>query len=210
MFWPDESTLIVADLHLAKGSGYAARGIHLPPYDTRVTLDRLAGLVRTHAPRRVICLGDSFHDDEAADRLHGDDTARLRRLTDGREWVWIAGNHDPHPPARFGGEVAAELALGHLTFRHEATRAAPPGEISGHFHPSASCHVRGRRVSDRCFVADGRRAILPAFGAYTGGLDVLDPAISELFRDGFDVWILGDRRVHRLPASRLTARERGV
>ncbi|MFL7901152.1 ligase-associated DNA damage response endonuclease PdeM [Azospirillum argentinense] len=204
LVWPAERTLVVADLHLEKGSAFAARGRMLPPYDTRATLGRLAELVERLAPERVICLGDSFHDRRAASRMEAGDVARLRDLT-GRvaDWLWVTGNHDPEPPEGFGGRILDELALGPLTFRHEAVPGAV-GELSGHLHPVAAVLVPGRRVRERCFAFDGGKLILPAFGAFTGGLNVLDPAVSGLLAARFEVHLLARGKVHRFPRSRLS------
>jgi DNA ligase-associated metallophosphoesterase len=194
---PDERTLVVADLHLEKGSAFAARGdAMLPPYDTGATLGRLERVCRHYRPRRVVCLGDSFHDLGAPGRMAAADAARLRRLVARHDWVWVAGNHDPALPAELGGTVMEELAVGPLTLRHEAAEnIIPAGEISGHFHPRASVRTRGRRISGRCFATDGRRLILPAFGAFAGGLNVLDPALTALLRPGFRVFVIGQRRL---------------
>ena len=185
---------------LEKGSGFAVRGALLPPYDTAATLHRLEVLIDAWAPRQVICVGDSFHDRHAADRLDDADAAVIARLTALCDWVWIAGNHDPVPPVAWGGRVAEDLTVGPLCFRHEAIGAAAngdriDGEISGHFHPKARVRVRGGGRSGRCFIADNRRMILPAFGAFTGGLDVLDPAIRSLFARRFAVLLIGDQQV---------------
>jgi DNA ligase-associated metallophosphoesterase len=203
LVWPAQRLLAVADLHLEKGSGFAARGQLLPPYDTAQTLARLAEAIQRHEPATVICLGDSFHDGRAAERLGRADGERLASLVRGRRWIWIAGNHDPAPPADLGGLVQAELTLGPLLFRHIAAAAASPGEVSGHFHPKAAFSWRGRRVGGRCFIGDERRLILPAFGAYAGGLDVRDPAIAGLFDGRARIHILGQRRLHSFPAGQL-------
>jgi len=202
LVWPDQETLIVADLHLEKGSAFAVNGSPLPPYDSLETLRRLATVIRRHRPRRVICLGDSFHDTDAAGRLADDDAEALRRLTAAHDWIWITGNHDPAPPAGLGGISTAEFHGGNLLFRHEAKRRAE-GEISGHYHPKASITVRNRRVGGRCFVTDGKRLILPAFGAYAGGLDVHDPAIERLLGREYTVFILGQARVYGFRRKRL-------
>jgi hypothetical protein len=207
LVWPEKETVAVADLHFEKGSAFAVNGTPLPPYDSRETLRRLQAVLKRHRPRRVICLGDSFHDREAASRLSRDEADTLRRLTAAHEWMWITGNHDPEAPADLGGITAAELRSGNLTFRHEAERKAE-GEVSGHFHPKASVSARNRTVGGRCFVTDGARLILPAFGAYAGGLNVRDPAIERLLGPEYTVFILGRARVHRfrrmraLPAAR--------
>lgn len=205
LWWPARQTLVVADLHLEKGSGLAAKGALLPPYDTAATLARLASAIDRLDPHRVICLGDSFHDGGAAARLSAGDAGTIARLTGARDWIWITGNHDPDPPAEWGGRVLDELVDGALVFRHEA-RPGSVGELSGHFHPKASVSTRARRITARCFVGDGDRLILPAFGAYTGGLDVLDPAISDLLHRGFHVHLLGRSRLYSLPRKGLARR----
>lgn len=203
LVWPARRLLVVADLHLEKGSSFAERGQLLPPYDTAATLGALAAAIERHAPRQVICLGDSFHDQGAAGRLSAPDGERLGRLAAERDWIWIAGNHDPSPPAQWGGRVESELVAGALVFRHQAEGRAAPGEVSGHYHPKATVRLRTGRTTARCFATDGRRLILPAFGAYTGGLNVLDPAIAGLFARGLRVHVLGRRAIHRFPRAGL-------
>jgi DNA ligase-associated metallophosphoesterase len=210
LIWPEESTLIVADLHLEKGSSFARyrRAQFLPPYDTRATVERLEQLIAHHDPKRVICLGDSIHDPEACGRIDSADAERIARLTCGRDWIWIAGNHDPDPPDSWGGRTLRELSIGPVSFRHQASKLPPEAgtaEVSGHFHPTASVATRAARVSGRCFASDGIRAVLPAFGAYAGGLNVLDPSIARLFGAAFDVVMLGRRRLFAFSSAHLVA-----
>lgn len=204
LWWPDKRLLALADLHLEKGSSFARSGQLLPPYDSRETLERLEGLCEAFQPQTLVCLGDSFHDREASERLGEEERARIERLTERLEWIWIAGNHDPTPPKGLGGRTYEEWQLENLIFRHEA-EAVPAGygELSGHFHPKARVRTRARAISARCFVEDGARLILPSFGAYTGGLDVKDPAISSLFKPGFSVTLLGKAKCVRFPSSAL-------
>ena len=203
LFWPDEQLIVVADLHLEKGSAFAARGVLLPPYDTAATLARLARLIERYAPRVVIALGDSFHDGGGPSRMAGTDRAALKALQRGRDWLWIAGNHDPDPPDGIGSHFADCLALGPLTFRHEPSPDACDGEIAGHLHPLARVARRGRAVSRRCFASDGRRLVMPAFGAYAGGLNVRDRAILALFGTlAFTAHMLGARRLYAIAAAR--------
>jgi len=194
LVWPEAGLLAVADLHLEKGSSYAKRGMLLPPWDTRATLDRLALLLRRWQPRIVVALGDSFHDGEGAGRLPPGELQRIAAMTTLSRFVWVMGNHDPAPQAGLGGHFVEEYAAGPLLFRHQARRGAE-GEISGHFHPKAAVPARGCAVSRPCFVADQNRAMLPAFGAYTGGLDVRDPAIARLFPRGGRAFLLGRDRL---------------
>ena len=203
LLWPDECTLVVADLHFEKGSAFARRGVPLPPYDTRATLARMAEMVRRHQPARIICLGDSFHDLGAPARLSEEEIATIEAMTEGREWIWIGGNHDPAPPDWLPGRVADELEIEPLRFRHEPTTGRAAGEIAGHLHPKAAIRVRGRRVVRRCFATDGSRLVLPALGAYAGGLDVLDDAFRPLFPAPFQALLLGSERIHAVTSSRL-------
>jgi hypothetical protein len=207
LIWPDRRTLVVADLHLEKGSSFGTHGGRfLPPYDSTATLDRLEAVLSRHGPDRVICLGDSFHDGAAASRLPDGDRARVQAMTAAREWIWIAGNHDPEPPANLGGEAREEFCLGGLVFRHAAApHGGCVGEISGHYHPKASVRLRGRRISARCFVGDSRRLVMPAFGAYTGGLNVLAGPLQDLFRQGFAAHLLGKDGVYPYKRAALVA-----
>ncbi len=181
LFWQEQRLLVVSDLHLEKGSSFAARGVLLPPYDTVATLSRLAAVIARHDPRMVIALGDSFHDRDAHERLSAPDREALSAMQARRDWIWIAGNHDPALPSDLGGVVANEVAIGNIMFRHEPTGAS--GEIAGHLHPKARIATRGRAMERRCFACDGERAVMPAFGAYTGGLSIRDPAFAKIFRD---------------------------
>ena len=203
LFWPEARTLIVADLHLEKGSSYASGGQLLPPYDTSEALANLAAAIRRREARCVICLGDSFHDAGAPGRLPASQRALLAHLTRGTDWIWIAGNHDPALPEDFGGSVLDEYRAGPLTFRHIARPRAAPGEISGHFHPMARVRSYGHNVTRPCFVVTGARVILPAFGAFTGGLDVCDPAFAPLLTNDFEVVMVGRSKLFRFPAAQL-------
>ena len=203
LFWPEEKMLIVADLHLEKGSAFAARGVLLPPYDTASTLSRLARLIERYAPTNVMALGDSFHDGGGPARMADTDRASLKALQRGRDWLWIAGNHDPDPALGVGGRFADALAVGPLSFRHEPSSGSCDGEIAGHLHPVARVARRGRAVSRRCFAGDTTRLVMPAFGAYTGGLNVRDHAIAMLFGTlAFTAHMLGERRLYAVAAER--------
>jgi uncharacterized protein len=201
LYWPEQGLLAVADLHLEKGSSFAARGMLLPPYDTAATLARLARLITHYAPRCVIALGDSFHDGGGPARLGEGDREGLRIMQRGREWIWITGNHDPQPADGIGGRFTDSLISGALTFRH--LPSGSPGEISGHLHPVARISHRGRAVSRRCFAADEMRMVMPAFGAFTGGLNVRDAVFADLFGTlAFTAHLLGDGRVYTFAAKR--------
>jgi hypothetical protein len=199
LFWPAQRLLAVADLHFEKGSAAAVTGSLLPPWDTRTTLDRLAALLRRYRPETVVALGDSFHDAEGAARLRPHDLARLHRFTQAHRFVWVLGNHDPAPPHGIAGMAVTEICIGPLRFLHETRPGPALGEISGHHHPKAQVQTRAAVVSRPCFVFDSHRLMLPALGAYTGGLDVRDPAIARLFPRGGRVFLLGQERLFSFP-----------
>lgn len=206
LWLPEFGTLIAGDLHLEKGSAFAARGQMLPPYDSRATLDRLEAEIADLKPDRVVLLGDSFHDSKSIGRMAADDRERLDRLAFGRDWVWLEGNHDrealnaadAEAVSRLPGRIVGDLRLGALFLTHEPMPEAEDGEVAGHLHPCARVVAHARMVRRSCFVTDGRRLILPAFGAFTGGLNVLDPAISGLFAAPPMAAALGRDRVHAL------------
>ncbi|TDI56471.1 MAG: ligase-associated DNA damage response endonuclease PdeM [Alphaproteobacteria bacterium] len=204
LWLPASRTIVVADLHLEKASALARRRFFLPPYDSGATLSALARLIKRRNPARIICLGDSFHDDGGADRLGDSEKARLGALQAGRDWLWIAGNHDPALPASLPGKRADVIIADGLTLRHEPLAGAGRGEVAGHLHPAAKVRRHGRSVRRRAFVSDGTRLILPAFGVLTGGLNVLDKAFASLFGDqALRAFLLGRNRIYAIARSAL-------
>lgn len=201
LWWPEKEALVVADLHLEKATSMARRGALLPPFDTRETLARLQTAIARRAPRMVISLGDAFHDREGAMRLENADRAALETLAAGREWLWIAGNHEQN--AVPFGEALDDMALGTLRFRHAPLAHAMPGEVAGHYHPKAAIRVHGRKVTRPCFATDGARLILPAFGAFTGGLDLLHPDLRGLFGNDLCALMLASTSVHAIRVGQL-------
>ena len=209
LWWPEMRTLVVADLHFGKGSAFAAEGgALLPPYDSHATLDRLEALALRYDPARWVSLGDGFHDRDAGARLDRSAAERLDRLARSCDWLWLRGNHDPEPPSGFAGRALAEWRAGPLVFRHEPCPGPAPGEVAGHLHPRATVATGRRQVSGRVFATDGRRLLLPAFGAYTGGLDVHDPVIRALFARAPRVLLTGRESIHAFPWRRLAVPDR--
>ena len=196
VWWPAAETLVVADLHFEKGSSYGRGGQFLPPYDTRATLRRIRALIGRYQPARIVALGDSFHDATAGDRLAGEEIAQLSSLTRAVEWIWVEGNHDPEPPAWLGGTVVPWWARGSLTFRHIPHPEPCAGEVAGHVHPVIRLSRGGLSLRRRCFVSDGVRLLQPAFGAYAGGFDVREEAVTSLFARELAVFAMGRDRVY--------------
>jgi metallophosphoesterase superfamily enzyme len=129
------------------------------------------------------------------------DRPALAALQRGRDWIWITGNHDPEPADGVGGAFHARFTLGALTFRHLPGNGE--GEICGHLHPSARIAHRGRSVRRRCFAADETRLVMPAFGAFTGGLNIRDAAFADVFGTlQFTAHMLGEDRLYAFTAKR--------
>ncbi len=202
LYWPVQSALLFADLHLEKASWFAARGQMLPPYDSLATLRRIATLVGETDAQTVICLGDNFHDDAGSFRLQGEARDLLAALTARCHWVWITGNHDEHLPPSIGGHIVELLALGGVVMRHRAELRDGRPELSGHFHPKIRVSARQRSISRPCFVRTASRLILPAFGALTGGLSVDHPEIAAITGGSGEALIANKGRVLVFPISR--------
>lgn len=197
LYWPAEDALIVADLHLEKGSSFARKGIMLPPYDTRETLNRLAEAIDRFGAATIIALGDNLHDEDGAGRIAAEDLETLRILQEDREWIWITGNHDPRIASTLGGYVREEITVEGLSFRHMPTTGRVTHEIAGHLHPAARLSLHGHSFRRPCFVSNGLRLVMPAFGTYAGGLNILDEAFEPLFgNDGMSVWLLGQEGLY--------------
>ena len=212
LYWPAESALLVADLHLEKASFFARQGQMLPPYDSRETLERLALAIRETGARRVFTLGDNFHDSAGTRRMEPHAAGMLAALTRVTDWVWITGNHDPKMEAAQGGTLAQELELAGMVLRHHARRGETRPELSGHFHPRLQLKLRDRRIRRPCAVvsrddAGAGRMILPAFGAFTGGMDAADPAILSAMQPAaaIDAVVPAGSRLARFPLWRQTA-----
>lgn len=203
LYVADYNVLLVADLHFEKGSSLARFGMIIPPYDTRSTLQQLEAAVMRYQPDTLIFLGDSFHDPKGPERLENADRARIETLAQQTGLIWISGNHDPLLGDDLPGDKADEISLGALELRHEPSLNSR-NEICGHLHPAASITQRGRRLRRRCFAGNQERLFLPAFGAYTGGLNVTSAAFQPYWRnEDFYVWMVSKTGIHRFPSRKL-------
>ncbi len=199
LHWPAQNALLVADLHLEKASWFAEGGQMLPPYDSLATLQALEREIERTSASRLYCLGDSFHDRFGCNRLSGSARDLLASLAAHLDWVWIVGNHDIGFIDHCGGRIEDECELGGIILRHEAVEREPGPEMSGHYHPKFRLSLRGRSVSRRCFVASKTKLILPAYGAFTGGLDAHHPEILRKVGPGASALVPVTDRLLRFP-----------
>jgi uncharacterized protein len=205
LFVPEFNTTIIADLHLEQGTSLARRGLYVPPYDTAISLNVLQQVLAETKPQQVIFLGDTFHDAQADQRLEANHIEKLNALTKHFKTYWICGNHDPEPPKNIGGTAAQTMLLGAINLRHVPTQNLENEfEIAGHLHPGCGVNQRGRRIYGKCFISDERRLIMPAFGAYTGGLNISSDAFAGLFnKKAAQALMIGSTALHRFPAAKL-------
>lgn len=188
---PDTGVLAAGDLHLGRAERTAREsGGLIPPYESLDTLDRLEAAITSAKPETVILVGDSFDDETSVSEIGPDLLHRIYRMAAGRQWIWIAGNHDPGP-IDLPGSFQQTWRTGDITFRHIAVPDDAGPEVSGHYHPKAVLSRAGSRISRKCHLVDKCRVILAAFGTYTGGLKVTDPAFDPLMSNDAVAIVLG-------------------
>lgn len=202
LFVPDIALLVFSDLHFEKGSSFAVRQQFLPPYDTRKTLSRMKEVIARFKPQKIMSLGDAFHDTDAQARMVDEDFQTLLTLNQQHDWIWITGNHDPEPPKALSGQVCETLEIGGLHYGHEPEKTRR-WQIAGHMHPAAKVATQGKTMRRPCFVTDGHHLILPAFGAFTGGLNILDPVYKSYLSPPVRTFLLGNGRTYEAPANAL-------
>ena len=202
LYLPSHNTLVVSDLHFEKGHAQSTAA-PLPRYDTDMTLSKLLEIVDKSNPQRCIFLGDSFHNAEVARHLPEAYRQILNDLSKGRNFVWIEGNHDSELPRFLPGKVYSDFALNGLYFTHQVTAETEQrrGLISGHYHPKARVNLKLRRISAPCFIEDSRHLIMPAFGAFTGGLNVLNKAIQSVLTSPQSAYICHAGKIYHLPVT---------
>ena len=210
LFISHERLLVFSDLHLEKGRAMAGH-TPLPEMDTDTTLAAMQAAIARDNPDRIVFLGDSFHRSHMAASLPDRHRDALNVMLSGRQGIWITGNHDPDLPDFLSGSVHHELTLGNVIFRHEAgvlprKKTAKLIEISGHFHPKARLATRARRITGRCFMASDRRLIMPAFGAYTGGLYIEHPALKPFHDADMEIFFCHACRIYRYAYSQIKSK----
>ena len=196
IWWPQEQTLLIADLHMGKAATYRALGQPVPGGTTQENLDRLSALMAKHSPQQIIFLGDFLH--AAAARTTGvmAALAQWRACHAGVAMTLVRGNHDSRagdPPASLRIEVVDEpYLLGPFALCHHPQLHATHFVLAGHVHPVCRLSGRGRdSLRMPCFVAAAGQAVLPAFGEFTGGWMVAAEVGRRLYPVGGDVvWCL--------------------
>ncbi|MGC6537424.1 MAG: ligase-associated DNA damage response endonuclease PdeM [Candidatus Puniceispirillaceae bacterium] len=205
IFFPDKHYLLVSDLHLEKGAALSTAA-PIPQFDTADTLARLQTTITRFNPQKIICLGDSFHSNERAFRMPATYSDQLQKMGELAEFIWITGNHDSILPDRLPGKIYTDYQIDNLRLTHEADNLPMTPTLSGHFHPKARIKLRARHLSTRCFVQNSLNIIMPAFGSYTGGLNIIDKAFAPFIDKQTRLYLCHDNRIYGLPfkAAKLT------
>lgn len=201
LFWPEENIAVASDLHLEKGSHFALHGQLIPVHDSVETLRVLLSALEIFGMEKLILLGDTFHDQQGYDRMNNKARNLFKKLCESHEVIWIKGNHDGAFVPPHVGDFE-EFKVRNMTFRHEATKD-DHHEISGHYHPKANIKYKGARISRSCFIEDGTRMIMPAFGKFTGGFDIREDAIAQFFPKDFTAHLLGKDSIYSIPSSKI-------
>ncbi len=180
LYWPEKEALVVSDLHLEKASFLAQFGSAVAPYDTLDTLLRLDALVAKYRPKSLILLGDSFHDRRAWERLETTARRQLLSICGSVETCHLVeGNHDLGLLKDDSLQFTTDIEMGGVIFRHEPEDSPLP-QVIGHFHPKLRTSLHGHRLTGKVFAVNSRLLIMPAFGTFTGGLDLSDAVFTDL------------------------------
>ena len=200
LYAPDLETLIVADLHFEKASTlYEKTGSAYPPFDTHDALLRLGDAIDRQKPKRLILLGDTWHDEFGFARMQSTDRQMIRDLITRTETVFVSGNHDESASGTGGPQMIAEIKLGNVILRHEPYEDTNKYQICGHLHPAVKLIQKGRAIRRRCFFISDKQCILPAMGALSGGLNCLDPVYDRFMnQENRRVILLGRNRLFQL------------
>ena len=198
LYWPRERTLFVADVHLGKAATFRAGGVPLPRGSTAADLARLTRLLERTGASRIVVLGDFIHAKAGRVAALAEAFARWRVQHAAIDVMLVRGNHDARagdPPAAWNvGCVDEPFALPPFLACHRITQPATGYALCGHVHPGVRVHGSGEQSARLpCFVLGARRAILPAFGRFTGLADVL-PAPRER------IVVIAGRELFALPS----------
>ncbi|HEY0286551.1 MAG TPA: ligase-associated DNA damage response endonuclease PdeM [Pseudomonas sp.] len=197
VYYPAERTLLIADAHFGKAAAYRKLGQPVPHGTTENNLLRLDALLRTWACDHLIFLGDFLHapQSHATGTLAALDQWRARHV--GLDITLIRGNHDKRagdPPQGLGIDVVTEpLLTGPFALQHEPHPHPTHHVLAGHVHPVYRLYGKGRqRLRLPCFYVQETITLLPAFGAFTGGMNVEHTTDSRIY-------VIGDGAIWETP-----------
>ena len=197
LYWPSKKILVIADMHLEKGSYYAKHGNLLPLYDIVDTLQRLEELISFYGPQTIISVGDNIHDVQAFLRMNKENSSLLHSLVASTgQWIWLVGNHDRQTLPRPDNNLLfyRDYKLDGLYFSHDFNKNER-NQIVGHYHPK----ITYKGITGKCFIVNTDIIILPSFGTYTGGLDVCSTVFKQLMnRQCYKAYLLHRNKIWQI------------
>lgn len=175
IWFPSDRTLLISDVHLGKGGHFRKSGIAIPAQLAQEDLANLSDLIHHYQPKSIIFLGDLFHSDMNND---WDWFCLWRELHHETELILVKGNHDILPVGFYDNlciKVIDEWSIGPFTLKHDKPKNFQSDNylICGHIHPGIKLRGKGRQsVTVPCFWFGRDYAILPAFGKFTGKVEI--------------------------------------
>ncbi len=187
IYWREEKTLIIADVHLGKTGHFRKAGIAIPTELAQKDLEVLSALINEHQPEKIIFLGDLFHSDKNSDWNW---FSLWRKKHDKINMILIKGNHDIIEEENFTNlniSVQQEMLItpfrmAHHPLKKEETVKENSYTLCGHIHPGVHLRGKGRdTVTLACFAFGTNQAILPSFGKFTGRIAMQHQETDRIF-----------------------------
>jgi hypothetical protein len=195
LFWLEKKIAIISDLHLEKGSSFASSGQFIPPYDSEETLKKLINFLKTHEVQTIILLGDTFHDRGALNRMSSKVKSIFDSLVENYEIIFVLGNHENKMKSAFI-KFYERYIVDDIHFLHEAV-LEKKYQISGHFHPVASLKINSKQITEKCLIHSENHIIMPAFGEFTGGLNINNPVFKPFLNRNYYIYFLTKKSVYK-------------
>ena len=195
LFWLEKKIAIVSDLHLEKGSSFASSGHFVPPFDSEETLNKLINFLKIHEVKIIILLGDTFHDRGALNRMSSKVKSIFDSLVENYEIIFVLGNHENKMKSAFI-KFYERYIVDDIHFLHEAV-LEKKYQISGHFHPVASLKINSKQITEKCLIHSENHIIMPAFGEFTGGLNINNPVFKPFLNRNYYIYFLTKKSVYK-------------
>ena len=195
LFWLEKKIAILSDLHLEKGSSFASLGQFIPPYDSEETLKKLINFLKTHEVQTIILLGDTFHDGGALNRMSCKVKLIFDSLVENYEIIFVLGNHENKMKSPYI-KFYERYIVDDIHFLHEAV-LEKKYQISGHFHPVASLKINSKKITEKCLIYSENHIIMPAFGEFTGGLNINNPVFKPFLNRNYYIYFLTKKSVYK-------------
>ena len=177
VFWSRERMLIIADPHFGKAQIFRDSGIPIPRGTTATDIDRLSHLLQQYQPEELLVIGDLMHGRIDRPQAFDQAVASWRRRWRGTRISLVTGNHDrragPSLSAFRLDRIVDQLIVDPFVFNHKPERKFRPYVIAGHYHPAVTVFGKAHQKDTLpCFCFGEKRALLPAFGSFTGNYPI--------------------------------------